>query len=35
MSLDQTNTTRFRFGDDESTASPEINKYLKMKAIAS
>lgn len=30
LSLDQTNTTRFLFGDDDNTASPDINNYLEM-----
>jgi hypothetical protein len=30
LSLDQTNTTRFLFGDDDSSATPEVNKYLEM-----
>lgn len=30
LSLDQTNTTRFLFGDDENTTSPEISNYLEM-----
>ncbi|KAH7413111.1 armadillo-type protein [Cadophora sp. MPI-SDFR-AT-0126] len=30
LSLDQTNTARFLFGEDESAPSPDINQYLDM-----
>lgn len=30
LSLDQTNTARFLFGEDESAPSPDVNQYLEM-----
>ncbi len=32
MSLDQTNTARFLFGDDEPLMSPDSKSYLQMNA---
>jgi hypothetical protein len=32
FSLDQTNTTRFLFGDDETSSSPDQKSYLQMNA---
>lgn len=33
LSLDQTNTARFLFGEEEgSTTSPDVNNYLEMNA---
>lgn len=32
LSLDQTNTTRFLFGEDENAAPGSVDKYLNMNA---
>jgi hypothetical protein len=32
LSLDQTNTARFLFGEEEGATSPEVNNYLQMNA---
>ncbi|TAQ85173.1 hypothetical protein B7494_g6502 [Chlorociboria aeruginascens] len=32
LSLDQTNTARFLFGEDEGATSPDVNNYLQMNA---
>lgn len=32
LSLDQTNTTRFLFGDDEASQSPDMKSYLQINA---
>lgn len=32
LSLDQTNTTRFLFGEDENAAPGNVDKYLNMNA---
>lgn len=34
LSLDQTNTARFLFGEEEGTTSPDVNNYLDMNATA-
>ncbi len=32
LSLDQTNTARFLFGEEENTPAPEVTNYLQMNA---
>jgi len=32
LSLDQTNTARFLFGEDEGSTSPDVKNYLQMNA---